>query len=311
MAPFEYIRSKLANVSRDGKSARCPAHDDRRNSLALDEGEDGQALLHCHAGCAIEDVVAAKGLTMRDLFPRENGKPPTEHLVATYEYKDENGWLLFRKHRYLPKRFVLDRKLTGIRRVLYRLPELIAADPQAWVFVVEGEKDCDRLVTRGLVATSSPFGASETPSEKKWLPEFNQFFRNRRVIVIPDNDPRGTTFAWYEAEQLLPVAQEVRLIELPNMPPSGDVSDFFDRGGTREQLVEIVNATPKVTELKIDFWKDSQRKRKASAGSSTSACSRGDRRGSSGRRDRTWCGRRLDRRRPARGRCCARRPGRG
>src|SRR5215218_1564166 len=56
--------------------AFCPAHDDRRErSLSVKEGEDGRVLLKCFAGCATEQVVAAIGLSMTDLFERRNGTP--------------------------------------------------------------------------------------------------------------------------------------------------------------------------------------------------------------------------------------------
>lgn len=71
-------------------SAKCPAHDDRRNSLSVSAGEDGKILLHCHAGCSAGDVAAAIGLTMKDLFTesRLREKP---RLVATYQYRDADG----------------------------------------------------------------------------------------------------------------------------------------------------------------------------------------------------------------------------
>jgi hypothetical protein len=50
-------------------SARCPAHDDRSPSLSIRETSDGAVLLHCFAGCAVSDVVAALCLQMHDLFP--------------------------------------------------------------------------------------------------------------------------------------------------------------------------------------------------------------------------------------------------
>ena len=55
-------------------SCRCPAHDDHDPSLRIGTGEDGQALVICHARCDTRDVVAAIGLTMRDLFP-DDGRP--------------------------------------------------------------------------------------------------------------------------------------------------------------------------------------------------------------------------------------------
>ena len=53
----------------NGHTALCPAHYDNRNSLSLAEGDDGKILIYCHAGCYTQDIVAAAGLEMKDLFP--------------------------------------------------------------------------------------------------------------------------------------------------------------------------------------------------------------------------------------------------
>jgi hypothetical protein len=42
-----------------GWMARCPAHDDRKPSLSIGEGQGGTVLVHCHAGCDQHDVIAA------------------------------------------------------------------------------------------------------------------------------------------------------------------------------------------------------------------------------------------------------------
>lgn len=71
MTPLELVLSKLPDAKRNGKgwTARCPAHDDRRPSLRVTTGDDGRALVHCHAGCTPEAVVGALGLTLADLMP--------------------------------------------------------------------------------------------------------------------------------------------------------------------------------------------------------------------------------------------------
>jgi hypothetical protein len=52
----------------------CPAHEDKRPSLAIRELPDGRTLLHDFAGCPTSEVLAAVGLTMEDLFPeRQEG----------------------------------------------------------------------------------------------------------------------------------------------------------------------------------------------------------------------------------------------
>src|SRR5262245_57436910 len=131
-----------------GWMARCPAHDDAKASLSISAGDDNRILLHCHAGCSFEAITKAAGLTSADLSPEPvNGKP---RIVAEYSYRDESGKLLYQSLRYEPKGFSQRApdgnggwipKTAGIRRVLYRLPELLAADREQTVFIVEGEKD--------------------------------------------------------------------------------------------------------------------------------------------------------------------------
>jgi hypothetical protein len=146
VAPIELVRSRLKGLSPDGRSARCPAHDDRRASLSIAEGDDGKVLLHCFANCDLEKIVSAMGLEMLDLWPSTNGKGE-RRIVAAYDYTDEKGGLLFQVVRFSPKDFRQRRpdpaapdgwtwKLGDTRRVLYRLPELVTHTDQL-VFIVE------------------------------------------------------------------------------------------------------------------------------------------------------------------------------
>src|SRR6267142_4232058 len=72
--PVARVLGKLERVHQNGQGwmARCPTHEDGTNSLKIDEGDDGRALLKCHAGCSQEAVVEALGLTMADLFEGRN-----------------------------------------------------------------------------------------------------------------------------------------------------------------------------------------------------------------------------------------------
>lgn len=83
--PFEIVRARLveAKAERGGVVARCPAHEDKHPSLRLSRGEDGRALVCCRAGCPTEAVVAALGLRMADLMPREAAPPPRLTSAAT------------------------------------------------------------------------------------------------------------------------------------------------------------------------------------------------------------------------------------
>src|SRR6266702_6168965 len=68
---LEQVLSHLKGIrtSMRGWRACCPAHADRKPSLSIGLGEHGQVLLKCFAGCSLERIVEAMGLTMTDLFP--------------------------------------------------------------------------------------------------------------------------------------------------------------------------------------------------------------------------------------------------
>jgi 5S rRNA maturation endonuclease (ribonuclease M5) len=200
-----------------GFEARCPAHEDRRPSLSLSEGAEGQALVHCQAGCGVADVLAAVGLTLADLFPPKDTTPPRKATAeAVYDYTDEAGVLLFQVLRYRPKRFRQRRpegtgwawNLRGVRRVVYRLPQVLEAVAGGRaVFVTEGEKDAEALVAAGECATTNPGGAG------KWRPEYaHTLAKAAEVVVVADTDEPGRAHARAVAESL-PAACHVVIVE--------------------------------------------------------------------------------------------------
>jgi hypothetical protein len=66
------LLERLQGVRQTGNArwlARCPAHEDRSPSLSVRELEDGTVLVKDFGGCGAADVVAAAGLSLRDLFP--------------------------------------------------------------------------------------------------------------------------------------------------------------------------------------------------------------------------------------------------
>jgi uncharacterized protein DUF3631 len=195
-----------------------------------------------------------------DLSAEEsNGKANGNfNIVATYPYCDERGNLLFEVVRLQPKTFRQRRpngaggwvwNTKGIRQVPYRLPQLLAAPVDQLIFIVEGEKDVDRLAEVGLLATCNPGGAAKPrpdgkPPKPKWRPELNPFFARRQVMVIPDNDDAGQFHARAVATNLVPLAARVAILELPGLPEKGDVSDWLKAGGTRQGLVALTRAAP-------------------------------------------------------------------
>jgi hypothetical protein len=126
--------------------------------------------------------------------------------------------------------------LDGVLRVPYRLPELLAAaEAGGTVWVVEGEKDADRLVQLGLVATTNAGGAGWS-----WPEDWAEHFRGcERVYVVPDNDPKGREAAQHRAGVIAQAVHDVRIVDLPGVSEKGDVSDWLDAGGTVEALERL------------------------------------------------------------------------
>ena len=74
-------------------SARCPAHADRSPSLSVREGDRG-ILLKCFAGCATEEICAAIGINVADLF--FDGPLPRGHRPAPRPPRIDRVALAFR-----------------------------------------------------------------------------------------------------------------------------------------------------------------------------------------------------------------------
>lgn len=75
-SPMEKLLSRLDRVKKGSKSgsyiACCPAHDDRSPSLILSYGNNGGIVIHCFAGCSVQEIMAAVDMKMSDLFPRRD-----------------------------------------------------------------------------------------------------------------------------------------------------------------------------------------------------------------------------------------------
>jgi hypothetical protein len=254
--PIDHVLSRLRGVreTENGWDALCPAHDDQNPSLGIAVADDGTVLLKCRSqGCSADAICKALGLTLADLFPTRqlNGKASNSRkVVATYDYVDAGGRLLFQVVRFDPKAFRQRRpdpkgkegwawSLKGVRRVLYRLPQVLQAVAEGRpVYVVEGEKDADNLHRLGVTATTNAGGAG------KWKNNYSEALRGARVVILPDNDDAGRNHALQVARSLHGVAASVRVVPLPDLPPKGDVSDWLAAGGTAEQLQALVDATP-------------------------------------------------------------------
>jgi 5S rRNA maturation endonuclease (ribonuclease M5) len=197
--------------------------------------------------------VCQKGGSLKQLIREMGIKPPGlshrkgEGRVRTwYDYRDEQGNLLFQVGRKVPKGFTQRRpdgkggwlySLNRTRRVVYHLPELIGR-PNETIWIVEGEKDADRLAALELVTTTNPMGAG------KWLNEYSESFRGRDVVIVPDNDQPGLAHARNVAQDLKGTTRSIKIVRLSELPDKGDVSDWLNAGHTKDELIRLADETP-------------------------------------------------------------------
>lgn len=80
MSAIESLLSRLDKVKRgagrNSWTARCPAHEDKGPSLSISYEGDGRILLHCFAGCEVDNVVGAVGMGLSDLMPPKDSYDP-------------------------------------------------------------------------------------------------------------------------------------------------------------------------------------------------------------------------------------------
>ena len=252
-------------LSSDGEWAHCT-----REEYA--DGLDFNDLSNTYAHRLDGDC--ACGVTHRTgepVEPREVQPQPDmrwmnrPHIKDTYDYHDADGKLVYRRARYetgegeqrlkwfLPWRPDPEHpgqsipNLEGIRPVLYRLPELRDALAQAatlgltrWVFEVEGEKAVDYLWEKGLLATTAG-GAND------WRPEFAEEFRGHQVVIVADNDEKGRRRTQRVARDCHGIAARVTVLDLPGLPPSGGLDDWFEQDPDQhmqDMLRGIIRAVP-------------------------------------------------------------------
>lgn len=239
----------------DGKyMAKCPNHPDSTPSLSVSVGDGGRILLKCFAGCKVEDIVWAMGLTMNDLFAEDSipAKKQADTATKEAEYIYAGGQLKKVKYRrpdgskFCPWKHLVDGRWEkgreGIAPGLYQshteLPEIF--------FLVEGEKDVENLKKAGLVAVSLPDG-----SQSKWEAAYDSVFRGKQVVILPDNDQPGQKYAQMCAGKLHGNAEKIWVVDLkqawPDIPEKGDISDLLLRFGedaAMQKVMDVLHATP-------------------------------------------------------------------
>ena len=220
--------------------ALCPKHDDHTPSLAIDEIKK---IFHClNPDCGFSGCLYEKN-----------------RVVAEYIYDDESDSPVYKVVRFGPKKNFAYKSLNengkwingakDIKKILYRLPELIGSDIDEPVFFVEGEKDVENLRKLGFIATTFH-------SSLSWPEEYNKYFKDRTVIFPPDNDKAGSLFSSNVAKKVVKVAKNVKWFELPGLDTKEDVSDWIEKGGTAGELKNLAEAAPNFKDIVGSIFKD-------------------------------------------------------
>lgn len=247
---LDLLEARGCKPHRSGRNwmALCPTHADKNQSLSVCE-KNGKILIHCFAGCPPRDVLAALGIEAQELLINANAPRRERGIVAKYDYLQEKGKLLFQVVRYEPKSFRQRRpdggggwiwNLNGVRRVLYRLPEVLAASK---VLITEGEKDAETGYTLGFVATCNVGGAG------KWHQDYSECLRGKGVVLISDADEPGRKHGQQVAASLFGKVESLKVLELPG---ARDLSEWVERGGTRAALDELIRNEPAWKPQRVD-----------------------------------------------------------
>ncbi len=235
-----------------GLRAKCPVsgHQDRRPSF-LARCKPNGVQLKCFAGCSTPQMAHALGMNPRDLFVGTPAPLTRRKVMKTYEYLDREGTLVARKTRFSDKTFAWQhpdphapggwtKGFGDPAPGLYRGPALIGASQ---VFLCEGEKSVDLLVGLGLVASCGTAGAGT------WKPSWSATLIDagcRELVILADHDQPGAR----HAERVATCVRKhdgsikIKILDLPGLPPGGDVADFLEAGHPSAELLAIVASTP-------------------------------------------------------------------
>jgi hypothetical protein len=253
----DFVRSRGHKLIRAGDnfvSRGCPQAQHKRGHCPVTI-DVAKQLFHCNdcgiGGTVVDWLAKEKGISVADALRELGGKndqEPRRKIVCAYDYVDESGKLLSQACRYQPKDFRQRRpdgkggwiwNLDGVRRVLYRLPELIKAQT---VCIPEVEKDCDSLANLGFPATTNPGGAL------KWRDEYSETLRGKDVVLFRDAGEKGREHDEQRIASLTRKAKSIKQVTLPD--GFHDVSDFIEslptEAAKRAAIEQLIADTPVV-----------------------------------------------------------------
>ena len=268
----EQIAKSLGNAKRANGQwvASCPVpshgkgNGDKNPSLSVHIDDEGKPLFHCHGGCTQESVFQT--IRDRNLLPELEERPdplanikplPKIEFQQEWQYQDEDRVTVFVKHRlrvgetgktYRLYKVDPDGKrhptLGDARIVPYKLPELLDAKTAGRIiYLAEGEKAVDALMSLGVAATTAHSGAGH------WPDAITEYFAGANVVILPDNDLSGWSYARKAAEAILPIAKAVKVVDLGLQGQGDDAYEFIEAGGGRSELAALVKAAPRLNSV--------------------------------------------------------------
>ena len=190
----------------------------------------------------VQDILSSKFGISRQPLPLGAA---SSAVVKNYDYRDAKGEVVYQVTRSADKKFRQRRpdgaggyiyNLKDVDPVPYNLPMIMQASDEP-IFVVEGEKCADALMAAGLIATTNSGGAG------KWPDALSEYFQDRDVIVLPDNDAPGMKHADQVAASLWLKAKRIKCVALPGLPPKGDVVNFLATNTVEDLLQHVRTAS--------------------------------------------------------------------
>jgi RecA-family ATPase len=233
LACKDFVRSKLG----------LPEWQPRRRSLG-----NGYS-----AADEIGNILGPKSAPAEEEPQTDTSDSAEPRLIATYDYTDANGTLVYQVLRFQPKRFqqrrpdghggwIYAKVFEGVERVPYRLRELVAGlecDSTTEIFITEGERDCDNVCNLGMVATCA--------AGNVWTTTMAAVLVGRDIVICEDNDKAGREKAIKAAQALHGVAKSIRICRFTDFPEHGDVTDWIELdpvNNNADALIERARAEP-------------------------------------------------------------------
>jgi AAA domain len=227
-----------------------PGHSPKDRSLSVKIGRDGEPICYSHSGNdwpEAKDYVREK-VGLEPFKPKGNGEAKPAPHKRQFDYPGPDGALLYQVEREdLPggSKKIRQRRpdgnggwvwnLGGVEPIPYRLPDLLEALANGHtILIAEGEAKVDLLWSWNVPATCNSGGAG------KWRAHHSAYLAGADVVILPDNDGPGRQHAQTVEASLKEAGATVRILDLPGLPPKGDVIDWAAAGGTVEQLHELI-----------------------------------------------------------------------